>query len=260
MALRGGVAACRAMVKERRGGTGLSGYLLFSVAQPVMALSITALVYAGGRRDLLGYAVVAAAANALVVTAVYYVGVLLDAERQRGTLVALFLTPCPRAGWLCGYALAGLYDAPLAAGATLLFGAWAFGVRYDPNVPAVLLSLTLLVLALGGLGFLFSTAGLLTRQSSNVTNLVWPFMLLLGGVNYPVALLPEWLRYPARLLPLGYGMQAVTRAALGHATISELAGELLPLAALALLLPVLGIAAFGHVERLVRRRGELDLY
>ena len=248
------------MVREQLASTGLSGYVLYSVVQPVIGLSITGLVYAQGRRDLLGYVVVAAAASALIWTAVYYVGSMLDDERRRGTLVGLFLTPCPRAAWLCGYALAGLYRAPLVAAATLIAGAVLFGVRYDPDIPAVLLSLTLLLVALGGLGFLFSAAGLLTRQSGNVTNLIWPFMELLGGANYPVALLPGWLRFAAALLPLGYGMQALADAALHHATIAELSGQLLPLAAFAVALPVLGASAFAHVERVVRWRGELDLY
>src|SRR6266542_410145 len=87
-------AAWRAMVRERLRG-GLDGYLLYAVVNPVLSLSIAALVYVRGRTDLLGYTVVAMAANGLTTAAVYYVGVLLDNERGRGTLVGLFLAPCP---------------------------------------------------------------------------------------------------------------------------------------------------------------------
>ena len=120
--------------------------------------------------------------------------------------------------------------------------------------------MVLLLCALCGLGFLFSAVGLLTRQSGNVTNLIWPFMVLLGGVNYPVALLPDWLRYPARLLPLGYGMEAISRATLARASVTDLVDQLVPLAGLAIVLPAAGVLAFAHIERVVRRRGELDLY
>ena len=252
-------AAWRAMRRERLRG-GLDGYLLYAVVNPIMTLSVAALIYVRGRTDLLGYTVVAMAANGLTTAAVYYVGVLLDNERSRGTLVGLFLAPCPRAGWLCGYALVGLLDAALGGAATLAAGALVFGVRYDPDVLALLASAVLLIVSLGGLGFVFSAIGLLTRRASELSNLLWPFALLLGGAAYPVALLPDWLRYAARLLPLGYGMQAIADAALRHATIADLARQLLPLLGFAVAMPVVGALAFAHLERVVRHRGELDLY
>jgi len=61
-------------------------------------------------------------------------------------------------------------------------------------------------------------------------------------------------------LPLGCGMQALSRATLAHASVVELTDQLVPLAAHALVLPIAGVLAFGHIERLVRPRGELDLY
>ena len=259
LGLAAAAAAWRAMTRERLRG-GLDGYLLYAVANPVFGVAIAALVYARGRTDLLGYTVVAMAANGLTTAAVYYVGVLLDNERSRGTLVGLFLAPCPRAGWLCGYALVGLLDAALGAAATLAAGALIFGVRYAPDVPALLVSVGLLTVSLGGLGFVFSAIGLLTRRSSELANLVWPFALLLGGAAYPVALLPDWLQYAARLLPLGYGMQAIADAALHGASIADLSAHLLPLAGFAVVTPVIGVIAFAQLEKLARHRGELDLY
>ena len=64
----------------------------------------------------------------------------------------------------------------------------------------------------------------------------------------------------ARALPFGYGTQALADASLHNASIPDLAPDLLPLAGFALVLPLVGIAAFGWIEQLVRRRGELDLY
>ncbi len=93
-----------------------------------------------------------------------------------------------------------------------------------------------------------------------MSNLVFPFVILLGGVLYPVALLPDWLRIPARALPLGYGIQAIADAMLYGKGIMELRSQLLPLAGFALVLPIVGMLAFRWLEILVRERGELDLY
>ncbi len=208
----------------------------------------------------MAYAVVALAANAFVFNTIYFIGEILDRERIKGTLIGLFLAPCPRLSWLTGFALVGVVETALSASVALAFGRVALGVRFDPNWPALALALTLFLSALWGLGLVFSAIGLYIKKANPLSNLISPFMILLGGVYYPVALLPDPLRWLARGLPLGYGMQALADAALYDRGVRDLAPQLLPLAAFAVALPVAGVLAFGWLERLVRVRGELDLY
>jgi ABC-2 type transport system permease protein len=203
---------------------------------------------------------VAFAANTFVFNMLFYIGNLLDEERMNGTLVGLFLAPCPRAAWLIGFALGGFLDTLLAALVAACFGALVFGVRFDPNFPALGLTFLLFLISLWGLGFIFAAVGLAIKRANDLSNLLFPVTTLLGGVYYPVSLLPAWLLYPARCLPLGYGMQALADAALHHASIASLAPQLLPLAGFALVLPFLGIRTFVWLEHGVRRRGELELY
>ena len=258
--LRAVAASWRAKSVERLRTAGLGGYLLLWMLHPIFQLSIAALIYERARPELVDYAVVAIAAQSLIFTTIFYVGEILDNERVNGTLVALFLAPCARVGWLTGFALVGLIETLLMATATLAFGRLVLGVRFDPNVPALLLTLALFVVSLSGLGFVFSAVGLALRKANPLSNIVFPFTILLGGVYFPVALLPDWLRYPARVLPLGYGIEALAAAALDDAGIADLTPQLLPLAGFALALPLVGILAFRWLERLVRVRGELDLY
>ncbi len=253
-------ATWRAMGLERFRAWGLGGYMLIWLVQPVFTVSVAALIYGHSRPELLGYAVIGVAANAFVINTLFYIGEILDRERVKGTLVGLFLAPCPRLSWLTGFALVGLGETVLVASAGLLFGWWALGVRFDPNYPALVLTLLLFVASLWGIGFVFSAIGLYIKKANPFSNLISPVAFLLGGVYYPVSLLPDWLRYPARALPLGYGMQALADAALHHAGFRALAPQLLPLAGFALVLPIVGIQTFAFLERLVRERGELDLY
>ena len=142
----------------------------------------------------------------------------------------------------------------------MLFGTLAFGVRFHPNYPALLLTFVLFLASLWGLGFVFSALGLILKRSNDLANLLSPFATLLGGVYYPVVLLPLWLQIPARCLPLGYGMQALAAASLHGASIPSLAPQLLPLAGFAVALPLAGVWTFGWLERKIRDRGELELY
>lgn len=259
-ALRAALASWRAMSVERLHFGGAGGYLAIWAVRPLFELGIAALIYGAGHPALLRYVVVALAANAFVMNAIFFVGEILDRERVNGTLVGLFLAPCPRASWLSGFALVGLGEAALIAAATLLYGRALYGVRYDPDPAAVAVALTLFLVALWGMGFVFSAVGLVLKKSNQFSNLIYPFVVLLGGVYYPVSLLPAWLRMPARALPFGYGMQALADAALYHRGLRDLMPQLLPLTLFALALPCAGLLAFRLLERLVRERGELDLY
>lgn len=253
-------ASWQARLRERYGTVGAAGYIVIWLIFPIFTLASAGLIYRGTRPELLRYAVVGIAANSFIVNALYYLGQMLDEERLKGTLVGLFLAPCPRFAWLTGFAFGGLVETLMAVVTTVAFGMLAFGVRFDPNYPALLLSFLLFVVSLWGLGLVFSAIGLIIKRSNDLANLISPFTILLGGVYYPVALLPIWLRAPARALPIGYGMQAMASSALNHASVSSLGSQLLPLASFALVLPCIGVLTFSWLERKVRQRGELDLY
>jgi ABC-2 type transport system permease protein len=260
LALRAAVASWKAKFTEQFVFNGLGGYVLVWVAFPVFSLATVGLIYRAHRPQLVGYAVVAVAASAFVTNALYYVGQLLDEERHRGTLLNLFLSPAPRLSWLTGLAFAGLFETAASAAVCLVFGWLAFGIRFQPDIPALVVSFALYIASLWGLGFVFSAFGLILKRSNDLANLLSSIFVLLGGIYYPIALLPAWLRYPAEALPLGYGMEALTRATLHHAGITDLAPQLIPLAGFAVTLPIVGILTFGWIERKVRRRGDLDLY
>lgn len=252
-------ASWRAMTSERLYHAGFGGGLATLLALPLFQVAIVAVIY-GPHSDLFRYATVAMAGNAFVTNSLFWVGEILDRERVKGTLVSLFLSPCSRFAWLGGFTAAGLAETAIVSGVILALGRVAFGVRYDPNLPALALTMLLFLAALWGMGLVFSGIGLLLKKSNQLANLLYNIVMLLGGAYYPVAQLPDWLRYPARVLPLGYGLQALADAALHDANWRTLAPNLLPLAGFALAMPLLGALAFRWLERLVRVRGELDVY
>ena len=235
------------------------GGLLQLVIMPVTQIAIFSIIY-GSSSDLFAYLVVAQAAGAFIMTAIYYNGEILDREREKGTLVALFLAPSTRAAWLSGFILAGLIQTISMMIVSLLFGWLVFGVTFDPNLPALVVASVLFVSALWGTGLIFAGIGLVLKRANAFSNLIWPFIVLLGGVYFPVAELPDGMRQIARVLPFGYGIQAIADTTLHNASLSDIQSDLIPLTAFAIAMPVAGILTFAWLERLVRVRGELDLY
>jgi ABC-2 type transport system permease protein len=252
------VAAAAAVGRTKIQTSGLFFYILVWMTFPVFNLFLVALIYRHNE-SLRDYAIVGGAGMALLFGMQFNAGEILDNERQRGTLGNLFLAPVPRYAWLAGFQLFAFAEAVSAAAITVAGGALAFGVHLAINPLAFVLTLLLFVACMWGFSMIVGSIGVAVRDANQLSNLVFTPVSLLAGTMLPVALMPLWLRIPARGLPFGYGIQALVGASTKNASVAALWRDLLPLAGFAVLLPVIGIIAFDRVERLARRRGVLDL-
>src|ERR687885_1480399 len=96
--------------------------------------------------------------------------------------------------------------------ATLVFGLslFAYGAMLFP----FLLVLFLFGIALGILG-----AAVVLRLGPSAEWFVWPIPAVVSpfaGVFYPVATLPAWMQYVARLLPPSYVFEGMRAVVAGH--------------------------------------------
>ena len=235
-------------------------YALDWMVRPIFEMSIAALIYIHSEAERIAYVVVALAASQLLFSSIYFVGEILDRERIKGTLPSLFLTPCRRTSWMAGYAFAGIGETLGRAAVILLAGIVLFDVRLDPAFGTLAVVLPIFILSLSGIALILCGIGLLIKRANALSNLVSPVFILLGGVYFPVDTLPDSLRYIARGLPIGYGMDAITAAAIHQASLTDVWDSLLPLMGFAIVSPILGLLAFNRIDALVRRRGEIDIY
>lgn len=251
-------AAANAVGRAKLRLTGPFFYALIWLSYPIFNLFMVALIYRhdSGLRD---YAIIGGAGMAMLFTMQFNGAEILDGERQRGTLGNLFLAPAPRYAWLGGFQLFAVVESLICATITLVGGILAFGLHVDVNVPALLLAIVLFILCLWGFSMITGAIGVAIRDANQLSNLIFTPLMLVAGTMYPISLLPDWLRIPARCLPFGYAMQALADATSRDASVSQLCHQLLPLAGFAAVLPVLGVYAFGRVVRLTRDRGTLDL-
>ena len=244
--------------RQRIRTTGLFFYLLVWVTPSLFSTLTVVFIYRAAP-ELREYAVVGGAGLALLFAMQFNAGQILDEERYRGTLGNLFISPGPRYVWLAGFQLYAVAESLVAAAVVVSISATAFGVAVSVDVVSLAVTLLLLFLCMWGFSMVVGAIGLALRDANQLSNLLFPVTMLLSGTMYPIALLPGWVELPARALPFGYAMQALADAVLGHATLTQVADQLVPLAGFAVALPVLGVAAFHAVERQVRRRGALEL-
>lgn len=189
------------------------------------------------------------------------VGLHLRNEQMRGTLESNWLCPTWRVSLLLGGALTKLVVALIFMAVSLLEFRFVFGVRLlDGSLGPALLAMLLTIPIVEGIGVGFASLVLRFKEANAMVFLVRGIFMIFCGITFPVAVLPGWMQTVAAALPLTYAIRAIRSALLAHAGFAELRGDLLALALFALAMPLLGYAAFRHVERGTRQRGDLGQY
>jgi ABC-2 type transport system permease protein len=170
----------------------------------------------------------------------------LEEARDTGTLEPLLVTQTSLPVFLAGSAIYPFTLTTLRVCIYLGWGSVLFGFPLrSANWLSVGVVLIATLLAFTGLG-MFSSAYLLLFKRGNPSK--WFFLgvsSIVGGMLYPVSILPHWLQIVARLNPITYALDAMRAALLGGAGLSEVARPLLILLLFALLLLPTSMLAFS---------------
>jgi ABC-2 type transport system permease protein len=84
--------------------------------------------------------------------------------------------------------------------------------------------------------------------------------MVLGGVFYPVSVLPEWLRVAGQVLPLTHALELLRRSLLLGEGPAQLWGHLVALLAITIVLLPLGLLSCRLALRIARTDGSLSHY
>ncbi len=143
----------------------------------------------------------------------------------------------------------------------LALGIGMFEVRLTSgNWAAAALILILAVIVFSGIGILSASFIMVFKRGSPIAWLFGGLSWLLGGVLYPVTVLPEWLQQVSRLLPITYAIEGMRAALLRAAPWPELWSSLGPLFLFAFALIPLSLLSFQYATRHARIAGTLAQY
>jgi ABC-2 type transport system permease protein len=132
----------------------------------------------------------------------FSVGALLVGYRERGVLKRLRATPLTPATFIAAQIL-NRYAITLAQALILFVLAWlVFGVRPRGSPAAVLVALTVGLLAFMTLGFTIASLARTQASATGIANVFFLPALFLGGAYFPVETFPPLLRTIGTSLPL----------------------------------------------------------
>jgi ABC-2 type transport system permease protein len=183
----------------------------------------------------------------------------LEEARDTGTLEPLLVTQVPLPVILVGSAVYPFVVTTLRIAVYLGWGGLLFGFPLrSANWLSVVAVLLATLLSFSGLG-IFSSAYLLLFKRGNPSK--WFFLgisSVVGGMLFPVSVLPDWLQVVARLTPVTYALEAMRAALLDGASPSAIAHPLLILLLFAACLLPTSTLAFSWALRRTKMTGTLS--
>jgi ABC-2 type transport system permease protein len=194
-----------------------------------------------------------------------YLGLSMDTmasslrrEQLLGTLESVAATGTPLPVFAAGGAVWQFIFASYRVLVYLLFGWLFFGLDLSAaNLPAAALTLALSVLAFAGVGVVSGSFILVFKQGDPVRWLYGGAATLLGGVYFPVQMLPDWLRPFSVVFPITHALEAMRRAVLLGTGVGGISVQLLVLAGFAAVSVPAGALAFRWALRRIRLDGTL---
>jgi ABC-2 type transport system permease protein len=184
-------------------------------------------------------------------------GSLQDA-RQNGTLENLLVTQTSLPVILAGSTMYPFVLLSLRTTIYLGWGAALFGFPLrGANWTGALLILGASVLAFSGLGILSASYLLVFKRGNPVSWAVVGLSSVVGGLMYPVSVLPTWLQFVARLVPVTYSLEGLRAAILDNAPLRELWPSLAALLIFAAILLPTSFVAFSWALRRTKITGTL---
>ena len=183
----------------------------------------------------------------------------LEEARDTGTLEPLLVTQVSLPVILISSAIYPFAITTLRIAVYLGWGSALFGFPLrSANWFSVLVVLAATLLSFSGLG-IFSSAYLLLFKRGNPSK--WFFLgisTVVGGMLFPVSILPNWLQVVAHLNPVTYALDAMRAALLDGASLAAIARPLLILLLFAAVLLPTSTLAFSWALRRTKITGTLS--
>lgn len=176
-----------------------------------------------------------------------------------GTLEALLVTPVPVPVILFGSSLYSLLFQVSRTALHLAVALAFFGLALGRiNAAGVLTVGILTVICFLSVGVLSASFILVYKTGNPFSWILGTVSGLLGGVVFPVALLPPWIRWVSSLLPVTYALDGMRKSLLASSSFAEILPDVAALAAFSALLVPLSLVAFRWAVRKAKKDGSLS--
>ena len=185
----------------------------------------------------------------------------LREEAMTGTLESLLVTPTKIKILLLGMGLWNFIFASLDLFLYFFLGVVFFKIDISQiNILSTLVIFFFTIVAFSSLGLISGSFILVLKRGSPINWLVDTLSGLLGGVYFPISVLPKYLQAVSSWIPVTYAIKGLELAVYQGAPLGQLSGDVTKLILFAVILLPLGIFSFNYALRRAKTEGSLVRY
>lgn len=181
--------------------------------------------------------------------------------QMAGTLEALLATPTRIPTIIVSSSLYSFLWTSLRVLVYLLLGVLFFGLNLGgANYWGALIILILTILAFSSFGIISASFIMVLKRGDPLTWIFTSLSGLVGGLYYPVSVLPGWLQKIAAFLPITYSLEGMRLALLKGYSLRQLLPSIGFLSIFAFIMLPLGLIGFDWAVKKAKRDGSLTQY
>jgi ABC-2 type transport system permease protein len=200
--------------------------LFWTLAFPQFFLFVFAYVFAGGEPQRIAYLMPGLLTLTTITSAFFGYSMRLVAERERGALRRLRVTPTPAGAVVAGHMMHAMVNLSVALLFQLALAKVVFRFPLEGSFGTLLVMLLAGELAFVPLGLFVGCIGRDTRSAPALNNLIVFPMMFLSGSALPFYQLPGFVQQAARLLPATYLNEGLQRVMISGQPLVALAGPI----------------------------------
>jgi len=178
-----------------------------------------------------------------------------------GTLESLLMTPTSIITILLSSYVYRLFTTSFRLLFYILVGIFLFDMLLQPvNILALSAAFLLTLLPFFGIGLISASFIIVFKQGNPIGGLMAMSSGLLGGIMYPVTVLPDWLKPFSAILPITHGLEAIRQVLLRGALIVDIRQQLLALSVISIVSLVTGIISIYYGLMIAKKEGSILHY
>lgn len=208
----------------------------------------------------LPFAVIGAATSTFMLTGFNSFSTAIRSEQMMGTLESVLMTPVRLALVMIGSSLWSFVWTMINSTVTIAAATLLFGIELKGNILVAMLLLLLTTATFSCLGIVSAGFTMVFKRGDPLRFLVGTLTYLVGGVLFPIEILPGWLQRVSALMPITYGLRGVRQILLTGGEFTDvIPAVLFLLAFIAMALPI-SLLLFAKAVNVARREGSLLHY
>ena len=213
-----------------------------------------------GESNFFTYLPIGLIVSYVIMTIFWNIGFALKRLMDIGMLETLWATPVPRMLFVVGESLFSMFRMAFELVLVMLVYRFVYGLTLPPGMFQILPYFIPFFVMMYGFGIVFAALVLLVKDANTMVDTSSFLVTALTGTQNPPQAFPRFIVAISLAIPITYFIDFIRVRTLGIEPLVSPAISVAVFSSAAILVPLLGLLFFSHVDRRARIRGDLHVH